>query len=73
MPTLALDDINNLSAPERLAVIGRLWNSLADGDIQLPDAQRVELENCLAHFEQERSRDRNLSPRGIGMSASALA
>ena len=56
MPTLTLDDINHLSAQERLSLIGRLWDSLVDADVTLPDAQRAELESRLASFEQERSR-----------------
>jgi putative addiction module component (TIGR02574 family) len=56
MATLTLDDIDHLSADERLALIGRLWDSLTDTDLPLPDAQRVELENRLASFELERQR-----------------
>ena len=55
MVTLSLDDIDQLSADERLALIGRLWDSLADADVPLADAQRAELEDRLASFERERS------------------
>ncbi len=55
MVTLTLDDIEHLSADERLTLIGRLWDSLADADVPLPAAQRAELENRIASFERERS------------------
>ena len=56
METSTLDEIDRLTTDERLTLIGRLWDSLADADVPLPDAQRAELENRLASFEEERSR-----------------
>lgn len=55
MATPTLDDINGLSAQERLALIERLWDSLTDADLTLPEAQRAELEERLASFDEDRS------------------
>ena len=56
MATLTLDDIRHLSPHERLALIGELWDSLADAEVPLRAAQRAELEDRLAGFEEERGR-----------------
>jgi putative addiction module component (TIGR02574 family) len=56
MATLTLDDIRHLSPPERLALIGELWDSLADAEVPLLAAQQVELDSRLAGFEEERGR-----------------
>ena len=56
MATLTVEDITSLSPPERLALIERLWNSMADTDIPLSAAQRAELEDRLVSFDEERSR-----------------
>ena len=56
MATATLDEIDHLTADERLKLIGRLWDSLADADVPLQDAQQAELENRLASFEKERRR-----------------
>jgi putative addiction module component (TIGR02574 family) len=56
MATLTIEDIKSLSPPERLALIERLWDSMAEPDVPLSAAQRVELESRLASFEEERSR-----------------
>jgi putative addiction module component (TIGR02574 family) len=55
---MTIEDIISLSAEERLALIERLWDSLAEDDVPLSAAQRAELEDRVATFEQER-------PRGI--------
>jgi putative addiction module component (TIGR02574 family) len=55
---MTVEDIIALSASERLALIERLWDSLAEGDVPLATAQRAELEDRIATFDQER-------PRGI--------
>ena len=51
---MTIEDIIALSASERLALIERLWDSLAEGDVALTTAQRAELEDRIATFEQER-------------------
>ena len=53
MASLTLDDINQLSPRERLALIGQLWDSLAEAEVPLSGAQRAELENRLTGFEEE--------------------
>jgi putative addiction module component (TIGR02574 family) len=55
MPTLTRDEISRLSASERLALIGDLWDSLSDPQIPTPSAQRQELTHCLSSFEQDRA------------------
>ena len=54
MRTLSQAELVRLSAQERLALIGDLWESLADADIPLTPAQESELEHCLASFEDDR-------------------
>lgn len=44
-----------LSPEERLALIGRLWDSLDDGDLALTSAQRDELDRRLADLEGDRA------------------
>ena len=56
MATLTVEDITSLGPPERLALIERLWDSMADTDVPLSAAQRTELEDRLATFDEERSR-----------------
>jgi putative addiction module component (TIGR02574 family) len=55
MTALTRDDITRLSPPERLALIGELWDSLSDADTPLPPAQHRELERRLASFDEERA------------------
>ena len=52
---LTHDDIVRLSPRERLSVIEQLWDSLADADIPLTDAQEAELARRLATFDDERA------------------
>ncbi len=54
MATLTQDEIRHLSAHERLTLIERLWDSLADADVAVTAAQRSELESRLAVFEEDR-------------------
>ncbi len=56
MTTLTPDEIKRLSPAERLSLIGDLWDSLGDGDVPLPPAQRAELERRLEHFDEEAAR-----------------
>jgi putative addiction module component (TIGR02574 family) len=49
------DEIPRLTAPERLAVIGQLWDSLDDAQLPVDPAQRDELARSLNSFEQDRS------------------
>jgi len=53
---MTIEDIISLSAAERLALIGRLWDSLTEDDVPLSAAQCAELEERVATFEQERPR-----------------
>jgi putative addiction module component (TIGR02574 family) len=55
MPTLTRDEITKLSPPERLALIGDLWDSIPDAEVPTLSPQRRELERRLASFEQDRS------------------
>ena len=51
---MTIEDIISLTAAERLALMERLWDSLAESDVPLTAAQRAELEDRVAMFEQER-------------------
>lgn len=53
MPTLTRDEIIKLSPPERLALIGDLWDSIADAELPTLSPQRRELERRLASFDQD--------------------
>jgi putative addiction module component (TIGR02574 family) len=55
MTTLTREEIALLTPPERLALIGDLWDSLLDADLALPPAQERELSRRLASFEQDRA------------------
>jgi putative addiction module component (TIGR02574 family) len=55
MPTLTHDEITRLTPPERLALIGDLWDSLTDAETPVSPAQRAELHRRLASFEEDRS------------------
>lgn len=43
MPTLTPDEIKRLTPPERLTLIGDLWDSLDDRAVPLPQTQHDEL------------------------------
>jgi putative addiction module component (TIGR02574 family) len=47
-------DLDRMSPEEKLALIGRIWDSLADADVPVTPAQRAELERRLAQFDNER-------------------
>ncbi|MBI3438125.1 MAG: addiction module protein [Proteobacteria bacterium] len=51
---IAQDQIEKLSAAERLALIEQLWDSLSDAAVPLPDAQRRELDRRLQTIDEER-------------------
>ena len=55
MEFLTHDEIVRLSAPERLALIAQLWDSLEDDQLPLTDAQRAELERRMASLDQDRN------------------
>ena len=55
MESLTPDELARLSADERLALIGQLWDSLGDADIPLPKAQRAELARRLSSLDQDRA------------------
>ena len=55
MESLTPDELARLSADERLALIGQLWDSLGDADIPLPEAQRAELARRLSSLDQDRA------------------
>jgi len=54
MDLLTHDELVRLTAPERLALISQLWDSLEDDHIPLTAAQRVELDSRLATLDQDR-------------------
>ncbi len=54
MTTLTQDDIARLSPPERLTLIGALWDSLADAEQPVPPAQLRELARRVDDFERNR-------------------
>ena len=49
------DDITRLTTPERLALIGDLWDSLSEEETPLPMPQFQELQRRLASFENDRT------------------
>ena len=53
--TLSERDIETLSVEERLSLIERVWNSLAETstDVPLTDGQREELDRRLDELERE--------------------
>ncbi len=44
-----------MSRPERLALIGELWDSLSDAELGISPAQKHELTRRLASFDQDKS------------------
>jgi putative addiction module component (TIGR02574 family) len=52
---LTPDEISRLSPAERLALIGQLWDSLADEAVPVTPAQRDELERRLATLDHDRA------------------
>jgi putative addiction module component (TIGR02574 family) len=54
MGSLSSDELARLSPEERLALIGQLWDSLADTEIPLPQAQQAELARRLDSLDQDR-------------------
>ena len=55
MPILTDTEIARLTAPERLALIGELWDSLDDQAFSLPASQRLELERRLSSFDGDKA------------------
>lgn len=51
----ANDHITHLTAPERLALIGELWDSLTEEETPLPMSQFQELQRRIASFESDRA------------------
>ncbi len=54
MELLSHSELSRLSAPERLALISQLWDSLDDEEMPLSLAQREELDRRLADLEGDR-------------------
>lgn len=48
------DELARLPAPERLALISQLWDSLTEEEIPLTAAQREELDRRLATLDDDR-------------------
>jgi len=44
-----------MSPPERLALIGELWDSMTDAELAMSSAQQRELTRRLASFDQDKS------------------
>ena len=55
MNPLSRDEITRLSPPERLALIGELWDSMSDADLGISPAQQRELKRRLASFDQDKA------------------
>ena len=55
MSVMTPEEIARLSPPERLALIGALWDSLAEEEVRLTAAQAAELERRLENFERDRA------------------
>jgi putative addiction module component (TIGR02574 family) len=54
MELLTHDELARLTPPERLTLISQLWDSLEDNHLPLTDAQRRELDRCLATLDEDR-------------------
>jgi putative addiction module component (TIGR02574 family) len=54
MQLLNENELGRLTAPERLAMISQLWDSLEDDHVKLTSAQTAELDSRLATLEQDR-------------------
>jgi putative addiction module component (TIGR02574 family) len=48
------DEISNLTAAERLLLISELWDSIADADAPISEAQRDELARRMASFDEDK-------------------
>jgi putative addiction module component (TIGR02574 family) len=55
MNMLTQSDITHLTAPERLALIGELWDSLTEAETPLPMPQFQELQRRMVSFESDRA------------------
>lgn len=55
MTILTRDEIAKLTAPERLSLIGDLWDSITDTELPVLPAQRRELLRRLASFDEDRT------------------
>lgn len=55
MNAILRTEIIRMSPPERLALIGDLWNSLSDAEVPATPAQTAEIERRLSSFEQDRT------------------
>jgi putative addiction module component (TIGR02574 family) len=54
MELLTPDEIDRLSAAERLALIAQLWDSLEHEQLPLTGAQQAELDRRLGSLDQDR-------------------
>ncbi len=54
MEILKPDEIGRLSPPERLALIGQIWDSLEDEQLPLTALQQSELDHRLASLAEDR-------------------
>ena len=55
MNPLSRDEIIRMSPPERLALIGELWDSMTDAELAMSPAQQRELTRRLGSFDQDKS------------------
>lgn len=55
MQTLTREEIARLSPPERLTLIGDLWDSMTDSELPVPPAQRAELDRRLNTFDRDQA------------------
>jgi putative addiction module component (TIGR02574 family) len=56
MTILTRDEITRLSPGERLALIGDLWGSPTDSELDMSAAQQHELTRRLASFDEDKAR-----------------
>jgi putative addiction module component (TIGR02574 family) len=54
MKSLSADELARMTAPERIALIAQLWDSLEDDQISLTAAQQEELERRLSSLDEDR-------------------
>jgi len=54
MKMISRDDIADMTAAERLDLIGELWDSLTDEQVQLTPGQIAEIDRRLDSFDEDK-------------------
>lgn len=54
MKMISRDDISSMTAAERLELIGELWDSLSDEQVQMSSEQIAEIDRRLESFDEDK-------------------